>query len=74
MLLLLIINMQRKEVFVHPLRFSMGINEEPFLGGAFLAALEGGVQVFRPTVVAQQQPNLGEDMLIILDQTIKIPE
>jgi hypothetical protein len=40
-------------VFVHPLGFSVSINEEPLLGGTFLAALECGIQVFLPAVVVQ---------------------
>jgi hypothetical protein len=52
-LLSLIIHMRQKEVFVHTLRFSMSINKEPFLGGAFPATLECGIQVFLPAVAVQ---------------------
>jgi hypothetical protein len=44
--------MSQKEVFVHPLGFSVSINKEPPLRGAFPAALECGVQVLLSVVAA----------------------
>jgi hypothetical protein len=73
-LLSLIINLQWKEMLVCPLRFIMYINMEPLLGGAFPAALERGVQILIPTMVAQRKPNLGEDLFVIPRRRIKILE
>jgi hypothetical protein len=59
--------MRRKEKFVRLLGFSVSINKEPPLRGTFLAALQRGVQVLLSTMVAQRQPDPGEDFLVIQD-------
>jgi hypothetical protein len=45
MLFPLIIDMQWKEVLVHPLRSGVYINEKPLSGSTFPGAPKGGVQV-----------------------------
>jgi hypothetical protein len=39
-------------MLVRPLGIGVHVNKEPPSGGAFLAALECGIQVFLPMVVA----------------------
>jgi hypothetical protein len=52
--LLLIINQRWKEMLVRPLGFDVYVNKEPFLGRAFLSALECGIQIFIPAAVAHR--------------------
>jgi hypothetical protein len=51
---LLIFNLQREQMLVHPMGEDVHINKKPLSGGAFLAAPKGGVQVFLPMVAMQR--------------------
>jgi hypothetical protein len=43
----------REQMSVHPLRINMHINKEPLLGSAFLAALEGSIDVILSVVATK---------------------
>jgi hypothetical protein len=47
---------------------------EPPLGGTFPAAPEGNLQVFLPTIAAQRQTDVKEDLAIVVRRRIEIPE
>jgi hypothetical protein len=47
---------------------------KPASGGAFPTATEGDIQVLLPVIVAQCQPNSGENFMLTVSRIIQIPE
>jgi hypothetical protein len=61
-------------MFVHPWGRIAQVDVEPSLGGTFPAAPEGDLQVHLSMIVAQCQPDVREDLVLISSRGIEIPE